>query len=102
ETIAAVRGWREAQEGWLVILDNAPAPWAVQPYLPRSPRGHVLITSRHFGWGGMARALTVPVLPRDDAVQLLLHVTQQADPAAAAPVAGTLCGLPPGPPQPPP
>jgi hypothetical protein len=51
ETIAAVRRWLERQEGWLLILDNAPAPAAVHDYLPRSPRGHVLITSRHVGWG---------------------------------------------------
>ena len=94
ETIAAVRRWLERQDGWLLILDNAPAPSAVHPYLPRSTRGHVIITSRHFGWGGTARSLTVPVLPRDEAVQLLCQGTQQADPAAAAAVAETLGDLP--------
>jgi Tetratricopeptide repeat len=94
EAIAAVRRWLERHEGRLLIVDNAPAPSAVQPYLPRSPCGHVLITSRHLGWGGTARSLTVPVLPREDAVQLLCHVTQQADPAAAAAVAETLGDLP--------
>jgi hypothetical protein len=93
-TVAAVRRWLERQDGWLLILDNAPAPSAVQPYLPRSTRGHVIITSRHFGWGGTARSLTVPVLPRDEAVQLLLQVTQQADRTAAAAVAEILGDLP--------
>jgi tetratricopeptide (TPR) repeat protein len=94
ETIAAVRQWLEPRDGWLLILDNAPAPTAVQPYLPRSTRGHVIITSRHFGWGGTARSLTVPMLPRDEAVQLLCHGTQQADSMAAAHVAEILGDLP--------
>jgi tetratricopeptide (TPR) repeat protein len=94
ETVAAVRRWLERHDAWLLILDNAPAPSAVHAYLPRSTRGHVIITSRHFGWGGTARSLTVPVLPRDEAVQLLCHGTQQADPAAAAHVAEILGDLP--------
>jgi tetratricopeptide (TPR) repeat protein len=66
----------------------------VHPYLPRSTRGHVIITSRHFAWGGTARSLCVPVLPRDEAVQLLCHGTQQTDATAAAHVAEILGDLP--------
>ena len=80
EAIAAVRRWLERQDGWLLILDNAPSPSAVHAYLPRSTHGHVIITSRHFGWGGTARSLTVPVLPRDEAVQLFVsrHPTSRS------------------------
>jgi len=92
--IVAVRQWLERHEGWLLILDNAPAPAAVQAYLPRSPYGHIVITSRHFGWGSMAKSLTVPVLPRQEAVQLLLEVTQQSDAETARAIAETLGDLP--------
>ena len=68
EIIAAVRQWLERHEGWLLILDNAPEPAAIHAYLPRSPYGHIVITSRHFGWGRTAKSLTVPVLPRQEAV----------------------------------
>jgi Tfp pilus assembly protein PilF len=94
ETIAAVRQWLEHQESWLLILDNAPKPAAIQAYLPRTTHGHLIITSRHFGWGGTARALTVPVLPREEAIMLLMDVTQQADRETAGVIAQTLGDLP--------
>jgi tetratricopeptide (TPR) repeat protein len=94
EIIAAVRQWLERHAGWLLILDNAPEPAAVQAYLPRSPYGHIVITSRHFGWGSTARALTIPVLPREEAVTLLLDVTQQSDGETAEAIAQTLGDLP--------
>src|SRR5262249_56878231 len=92
--ITAVRQWLERHAGWLLILDNAPAPAAVQDYLPNSPYGHIVITSRHFGWGSTAKSLTVPVLPRHEAVQLLLEVTQQSDAETASAIAETLGDLP--------
>jgi hypothetical protein len=93
-TIAAVRQWLEHHARWLLILDNAPAPAAVQAYMPRTLHGHILITSRHFGWGGTAQVLTVPLLPRAEAVTLLLAVTQQADSETAGTIAETLGDLP--------
>ena len=69
-------------------------PAAVHDYLPRSPYGHIVITSRHFGWGRTAKSLTVPVLPRQEAVQLLLEVTQQSDAETARAIAETLGDLP--------
>ena len=94
ETIAAVRQWLEHHEGWLLILDNAPEPSAIHAYLPRTTHGHIIITSRHFGWGRTARSLTVPVLPREEAVKLLLEVTQQSDGETAGAIAETLGDLP--------
>jgi tetratricopeptide (TPR) repeat protein len=94
ETIVAVRQWLEHHEGWLLILDNAPEPAVIHAYLPRTPHGHIIITSRHFGWGGTARLLTVPVLPRAEAVKLLLDVTQQSDGETAGAIAQTLGDLP--------
>jgi hypothetical protein len=94
ETIAVVRRWLEHHEGWLLILDNAPEPAAIHPYLPHTIHGHLIITSRHFGWGGTAQSLTVPVLPREEAVKLLLGVTQQSDGEVAGAIAQTLGDLP--------
>jgi tetratricopeptide (TPR) repeat protein len=89
-----VRQWLEHHDGWLLILDNASEPAAIYPYLPRTPHGHLIITSRNLGWGGTARALTVPVLPREASVVLLLQCTQQTDADAARAVAETLGDLP--------
>jgi hypothetical protein len=93
--IAAVRRWLERYGGWLLILDNAPEPSAIRDYLPCTTHGHIIITSRHFfGWGGAARLLSVPVLPRKEAVNLLLDVTQQLDRETAGVIAETLGNLP--------
>src|SRR5207249_3255748 len=42
----AVQSWLEANEGWLLVFDNADEPSLLRPYLPRQHRGHVLLTSR--------------------------------------------------------
>jgi hypothetical protein len=92
--IAAVKRWLERHDRWLLIFDNAPEPAAVNPYLPHSPSGQVIITSRHLGWGGAARSLSVPMLPCEAAVRFLLQRTQQADATAAMALAEVLGGLP--------
>jgi hypothetical protein len=93
-TAAAVRQWLERQDGWLLILDHAPTPSALHAYLPRTTHGHIIITSRYSGWWGTARSLTVPVLPRAEAVKLLLDVTQQSDEETAEAIAQKLGDLP--------
>ena len=42
----AVHRWLQANQGWLLIFDNADEPGLLRPYLPRQHRGHVLLTSR--------------------------------------------------------
>ncbi len=68
--IDAVRRWLERKAGWLLILDNVPAPEAVLDYLPQGG-GHVLLTSRDQNWGRVAAPVSVPVLPQEEAVALL-------------------------------
>ncbi|MCY2928808.1 MAG: FxSxx-COOH system tetratricopeptide repeat protein, partial [Planctomycetota bacterium] len=69
--VEAVRKWLSINGEWLLIFDNAPDPEAVKPYLPAGRKGHVIITSRHHAWGGIAQRLDVKVLPIDDAVIFL-------------------------------
>jgi hypothetical protein len=93
--IAAVKAWLERNGGWLLILDNAPEPSSLRAYLPHTTHGHIIITSRHyFGWGGAVRLLSVPVLPREEAVHMLLDITQQLDRETAEAIAETLGDLP--------
>jgi hypothetical protein len=44
--VDAVQRWFGVNEGWLLIFDNAATPDIVKPFLPPSPRGHILLTSR--------------------------------------------------------
>jgi hypothetical protein len=96
--VAAVRGWLERHQRWLLILDNIDDPQAVVELLPRSPTGKVVITSRSgVGWERLASVLPVDVLDPADAAGLLLTRAEETGPAAeatATTLATTLGGLP--------
>jgi hypothetical protein len=96
--VAALRGWLEHQQRWLLVLDNVEDPQRVVEFLPRSASGQVLITSRSgVGWERLASVLPVEVLAPADAAGLLLtragETGSEAE-AAATTLAATLGGLP--------
>ena len=96
--MAALRGWLEHRQRWLLVLDNVEDPQQVVELLPRSASGQVLITSRAgIGWERLASVLPVEVLAPADAAGLLLSragETGAAAEAAASTLAATLGGLP--------
>ncbi len=94
--IAAIRGKLERADRWLLVFDNAAEPGALDPYLPRTGGGHVLITSRWQDWEGTAAALELEMLPEAEAVALLLGegADDAAERAAAAELAQELGRLP--------
>ncbi len=69
--VEAVRRWLERNRRWLVVFDNAPTPEAIRSYLPRSPTGHVITTSRHPGWRSLGASLAVDVLEPNEAAEFL-------------------------------
>lgn len=83
----------------LVVLDNAASTEDVRPLLPGSPTCLVLVTSRSRLSGLVAREgasrVTLDMLPRDEAVELLREVVgaerTDAEPAELAELAA-LCG----------
>lgn len=96
--MAALRGWLERHQRWLLVLDNVDDPQAVVELLPRSATGQVVITSRTgVGWERLATVLSVDVLALADAAGLLLARAEETGPAneaAATTLAATLDGLP--------
>jgi len=82
-TVEAVRRWLEQNGGWLLVFDNAQAPESLGEYLPKTGKGHVIITSRNPNWGGTAKPLPVDVFSRDESVEFLLSRTGQEDGADA-------------------
>ena len=48
--VTAIRGKLERTDRWLLVFDNAGEPGALDPYLPRTGGGHVLVTSRWQDW----------------------------------------------------
>jgi tetratricopeptide (TPR) repeat protein/transcriptional regulator with XRE-family HTH domain len=88
-----------ADRRMLIVLDNARDEQQVRPLLPASPASLVIVTSRN-QLGGLAaadraRMLTLDVLSRDEAVQMLTGrigaSRAAAEPGAAAEIAA-LCG----------
>ena len=73
--IEAVRQWLRQVQGWLLVLDNAPGPEELLKYIPQGSGGHVLITSRNPGWGGVAGTLPMREFEEGEAVQFLLRRT---------------------------
>ncbi|GGT34254.1 ATP-binding protein [Nonomuraea spiralis] len=75
EAVAWALAWLGAHSDWLVVWDNVEDIEDVQPYLGRLHTGHVLITSRRdVGWQEVATVLTLGILPRAEAVRLLLEM----------------------------
>ncbi len=99
---AAVRRWLGCEPGYLLILDNADDPALVKPYLPPTPTGHVLLTSRahNFDRLNIRRPIELPVLEPDEALAFLGKRTgcegslDSAEQAAARALAGELGYLP--------
>jgi tetratricopeptide (TPR) repeat protein len=77
--------WLQSHDGWLLVLDNVEDRRLVEPLLGQLTRGHVLITTRRdVGWDEITHGcLRLDVLTRAAAVDLLIRLSGQADPAPA-------------------
>jgi len=86
EVVVAVRRWLGREPGYLLILDNADEPALVKPYLPTTPTGHVLLTSRacNFDQLNIRRPIELPVLPPDEALKFLMKRTSREEPLNTA------------------
>ena len=67
--------WLEANDGWLLIFDNAVKADDVRDYVPQTGDGHVLITSRNPGWQAIGIEREIMPLSPADAAELLLKRT---------------------------
>ena len=81
---AAVLAWLNDHPGWLLILDNADSPEAMQAataLMGRLHGGHVLLTTRLTTLPGAFRRLPLDVLPPEAAADLLLEASVGRRPA---------------------
>jgi tetratricopeptide (TPR) repeat protein len=93
ELAAAVVDALRAEDSWLLIFDNA-TPKVLSPFLPRTGRGQIVITSRNPAWPGIATGLRVEVFPLEVSIDLLLNRSGQTDRQAATELAKELGCLP--------
>ena len=80
DTSQAVKRWLEHKSEWLLIFDNADAPELLKAYYPRTPRGHILLTSRAqlFDTLGIARPLALEKMDPEEALDFLFKRTERA------------------------
>src|SRR5450755_2730787 len=71
--IAAVKAWLQRNTGWLLILDNADDLTLARDFLPPSPGGHVLLTTRAQATGRFARYLEIDILSTELGALFLLR-----------------------------
>ena len=94
DPVASVHGVLARQQaGWLVVFDNAPDRAAVEPFVPPTGPGRVLITTQNQHWPP-GQALDVPVLDVEVAADFLVNRTGDPDRAAARVLAAELGWLP--------
>lgn len=90
--IASMQEWFRNMIDWLLILDNADQIALIEPFLPLSARGHILLTTRATALGGLAQPLPLTSLTDDDGALCLLRratylsSTQQLSEASPASV----------------
>ncbi|MFF2325356.1 MULTISPECIES: FxSxx-COOH system tetratricopeptide repeat protein [unclassified Streptomyces] len=79
---------------WLLVLDGADDPEQIRDLVPAGT-GHVLITSRHLGWGEHDTTLVeVPVYGRQESVDFVSRRAPRLTPAEAGRLAEALEDLP--------
>jgi hypothetical protein len=59
DTVKAINRWLEANANWLFILDNADDLHTVSDFLPAGKKGHILLTTRAYSMGGLARRVEI-------------------------------------------
>ncbi|GHO94751.1 hypothetical protein KSF_047990 [Reticulibacter mediterranei] len=73
-TIQAFKRWLAHQRDWLLVLDNADDVLMVRDFLPDGPymNGHIILTTRAQALGGIANAIDIEKMGKEEGVQFLL------------------------------
>ncbi len=79
DTRAALWAELDRAPGWVLVFDNADEPARLEPYLPTSVHGDVLITSRDQAWRRLARPIPVPSLTRTESVAYVVERSGDPD-----------------------
>jgi tetratricopeptide (TPR) repeat protein len=104
--VDAVKRWLNSHEDWLLILDNADDLGTVREFIPPGKNGHVLLTTRAWAVGTMARRVEIQEMGAEEGALFVLrrakyiaedaplNIAIEADQATAKEIAKQLDGLP--------
>lgn len=82
--IQAVVRWLSEHADWLLIFDDVENSAHLVPFLPGTARGHILLTSRAFAFGALARS--IPLVKMTDEVGALFLLRRTDHLALTAPL----------------
>jgi tetratricopeptide (TPR) repeat protein len=71
--VQAVKAWLETATHWLLILDNADRPEIFSAFLPRNPRGQILIITRAQNPGFPGQLVSVDPFTPEEGARFLLQ-----------------------------
>lgn len=79
--VARIKDLLRRRSRWLLIFDNAVRPDDLREWLPGGT-GHVIVTSRHRSWAGVAASVEIDVFSRAESIALLRAQTGMSEPEA--------------------
>lgn len=68
-----IEDWLQDHEDWLLVFNNADDLAFVKAFLPAHPRGHVLITTRHWDFSSIVQRIDISTLSEAEGAVLLLR-----------------------------
>lgn len=71
--VQAIKAWLQTHRDWLLILDNADELALLSDFLPPTPSGHLLLTTRATATGRLAQRLEIDTLLPEDGTLFLLR-----------------------------
>lgn len=80
--IDMVKLWLKEQADWLLILDNADDLEIVNPFLPVTGKGHILLTTRAQAQGTIAHRAEIERLGLEEGTHFLLRRSKTIEPEA--------------------
>jgi hypothetical protein len=73
KVVAAPLHWLNTHRDWLLIIDHLEAIELVKRFLPASPRGALLFTTRLPTLGTLAQSIAMEQMPLEEGLELLLR-----------------------------
>jgi tetratricopeptide (TPR) repeat protein len=64
---------------WLIVFDNAQNPDQIRAFLPNTPSGNILVTSRNVNWDELAKPIALAPLTRNESISFLRKRTGRSD-----------------------
>ena len=71
--VASVQRWLNMHDQWLLVWDNVEDLALLDPFLPSTRSGAMLITTRHQALGTLARGLVLLPMEQKEGMHFLLH-----------------------------